>query len=327
MARFKVVIVGYGNVGRGVMHAIASAPDAELAGIISRDPARVKREAPDAPVFSVGDEEAWKKLGADVAILCGGSAKDLPEQGPFFSRFFNTVDSFDTHHDIPDYFAIMDRTAREAGKVAIISTGWDPGVFSLERVLADAFVPGASHYTFWGKGVSQGHSDAARQVKGVKDARQYTIPVQSALERVRAGENPSLTTREKHTRLCYVVAEPGADQAAIEREIKEMPNYYADYDTSVAFISEEEMKKGHSAYPHGGFVMATGKTGDGSSTLTEYRCQWGSNPAATGSILLAHARAAVRLSQEDRPGALTILDIPAAYFSSRTAEELREKYM
>jgi len=327
VARFKVLIVGYGNVGRGVMHAIASAPDAELAGIVSRDPARVKREVPHAPVFSVRDEEAWRRLGADVAILCGGSAKDLPEQGPFFSRLFNTVDSFDTHHDIPDYFATMDRTAREAGKVAIISTGWDPGVFSLERVLADAFVPGASHYTFWGKGVSQGHSDAARQVKGVKDARQYTIPVQSALERVRAGENPSLTTREKHTRLCYVVAEPGADRAAVEREIKEMPNYYVDYDTTVLFISEEEMKRDHSAYPHGGFVMATGTTGDGSSTLTEYRCQWGSNPAATGSILLSHARAAVRFSQDKRTGAFTILDIPAAYFSPHTAEELREKYM
>jgi len=327
VSRFKVVIVGYGNVGRGVRHAIASAHDAELAGIISRDAARVKREAPDAPVFSKDDEKSWKKLGADVAILCGGSAKDLPEQGPFYGRFFNTVDSFDTHHDIPAYFSTMDATAKKAGKVAIISTGWDPGIFSLERVLADAFVPGASHYTFWGKGVSQGHSDAARHVKGVKDARQYTIPVQSALERVRAGENPSLTTREKHTRLCYVVAEPGADKAAIERSIKEMPNYYADYDTKVVFISEEEMKRDHSAYPHGGFVMATGKTGDGSATLTEYRCQWGSNPAATGSILLAHARAAVRLSRDKRTGAFTILDIPPAYLSPRSAQELREKYM
>jgi diaminopimelate dehydrogenase len=327
VSRFKVVIVGYGNVGRGVRHAIASAPDAELAGIISRDAARVKREALDAPVFSRDDEKSWKRLGADVAILCGGSAKDLPEQGPFYGAFFNTVDSFDTHHDIPAHFSTMDRTAKKAGKVAIISTGWDPGIFSLERVLADAFVPGASHYTFWGKGVSQGHSDAARHVKGVKDARQYTIPVQSALERVRLGENPSLTTREKHTRLCYVVAEPGADKAAIEREIKEMPNYYADYDTNVVFISEEEMKRDHSTYPHGGFVMATGKTGDGSSTLTEYRCRWGSNPAATGSVLLAHARAAVRLSREKRTGAFTILDIPAAYLSPRTAEELREKYM
>ena len=327
MSPFKVVIVGYGNVGRGVGQAIASAPDAELAGIVSRDAARVRREAPDAPVFAAADEKSWQALGADVAVLCGGSAKDLPEQGPFYARFFNTVDSFDTHHDIPAFFSTMDETAKKAGKVAIISTGWDPGVFSLERVLADAFVPGASHYTFWGKGVSQGHSDAARQVKGVKDARQYTIPVQSALERVRAGENPSLTTREKHTRLCYVVAEPGADEAAIEREIREMPNYYADYDTTVVFISEEEMNRDHSTYPHGGFVMATGKMGDGSPALTEYRCQWGSNPAATGSILLAYARAAVRLSREKRTGAFTLLDIPAAYLSPRTAEELREKYM
>lgn len=327
MGSFSVVIVGYGNVGRGVRHAIAASKDVRLSGIISRDAERVKREAPDAPVFSKADEKSWKKCGADVAILCGGSAKDLPEQGPFYCGFFNTVDSFDTHHDIPSYFSVMDETARKAGKTAIISTGWDPGIFSLERVLADAFVPGASHYTFWGKGVSQGHSDAARHVKGVKDARQYTIPVQTALERVRKGENPSLTTREKHTRLCYVVAEPGADKAAIEREIKEMPNYYSDYDTKVVFISEEEMKKDHSAYPHGGFVLATGRTGDGSSTLTEYRCQWGSNPAATGSILLAHARAAVRLSKEKKSGAFTILDIPPAYLSPRSAQELREKYM
>jgi diaminopimelate dehydrogenase len=324
---FTVVIVGYGNVGRGVRDAVASAPDAELAGIVSRDPERVKRELADTPVFSQADEASWRDLRADVAILCGGSARDLPEQGPHYGRFFNTVDSFDTHHDIPAYFATMDATAKKAGKVAIISTGWDPGVFSLERVLADAFVPGASHYTFWGKGVSQGHSDAARQVRGVKDARQYTIPVQSALERVRAGEGPSLTTREKHTRLCYVVAEPGADSEAIEREIKGMPNYYADYDTTVVFISEEEMARDHSAYPHGGFVMATGMTRDGSSTLTEYRCQWSSNPAATGSILVAHARAAVRFSREGKTGAFTILDIPAAYLSPHSAEDLREKYM
>lgn len=327
MSRFKVAIVGYGNVGRGVAQAIGLAPDAELVGVISRDFERVKREVSKVPVFAQDDQPSWGQLAADVAILCGGSAKDLPTQGPLYARFFNTVDSFDTHHDIPAYFATMDGTARKAGKVAVISTGWDPGVFSLERVLADAFVPGASHYTFWGKGVSQGHSDAARHVQGVKDARQYTIPVQGALERVRAGENPSLGTREKHTRLCYVVAESGADRSAIERDIKEMPNYYADYDTTVVFISEEEMQRDHAAYPHGGFVMATGQTGDGSSTLTEYRCQWGSNPAATGSILVAHARAAVRLSRENRAGAFTILDIPAAYLSPHSAQELREKYM
>ncbi len=327
MSRFRIAIVGYGNVGRGVRDAITVASDSELVGIVSRDAPRVKREVSDVPVFAQQDEGSWKGLDADVAILCGGSARDLPGQGPYYAAFFNTVDSFDTHHDIPSYFSTMDAASKAAGKVAIISTGWDPGVFSLERVLADAFVPGAAHYTFWGKGVSQGHSDAARQVSGVKDARQYTIPVQSALERVRAGENPSLSTREKHTRLCYVVAEAGTDKTAIEREIVEMPNYYADYDTTVLFISEQEMARDHSTYPHGGFVMATGTTADGSATLTEYRCQWGSNPAATGSILVAHARAAARLSREGRSGAFTILDIPAAYLSPHSAEELRAKYM
>jgi diaminopimelate dehydrogenase len=326
--KIEVAIVGYGNVGRGVRHAIANAPDTALAGIISRDAERVKREVPDAPVFTKDDEKTWRgKLRADVAILCGGSAVDLPEHGPYFSRFFNTVDSFDTHHDIPSYFAVMDKMARSAGKVAVISTGWDPGIFSLERVLADAFIPGASHYTFWGRGVSQGHSDAARHVKGVKDARQYTIPIQTALDRVRSGENPTLSTREKHKRLVYIVAEQGADRAKIEKEIKEMPNYYSDYDTEVVFISEEEMKRDHSAYPHAGFVLASGRTGGGNKALTEYRCEWGSNPEATGSILVAHARAAVRLFREKRAGAFTILDIPAAYLSPRSAEELRQKYM
>ncbi len=326
--RISIVIVGYGNVGRGVRHAIVNSPDMTLAGIISRDAERVKREVAGVPVFMRDDEKAWsRKMAADVAILCGGSAVDLPEQGPFFARHFNTVDSFDTHHDIPSYFAAMDKTARSAGKVSIISTGWDPGIFSLERVLADAFIPGASHYTFWGKGVSQGHSDAARHVKGVKDARQYTIPIQKALDKARAGGNPVLSTREKHKRLVYVIAEKGADKHAIEKTIKQMPNYYADYDTEVVFIGEEEMKRDHSAYPHAGFVLASGKTGGGNKALTEYRCEWGSNPEATGSILTAHARAAVRLFREKRRGAFTILDIPASYLSPRSPEELREKYM
>jgi diaminopimelate dehydrogenase len=327
-SQISIAIVGFGNVGRGVRNAISKNPDTVLAGIISRDAERVKKEAPGVPVFAKEDEKAWaKSLKADVVILCGGSAKDLPEQGPYFARFFNTVDSFDTHHDIPAYFQTMDKTAKKAGKVSIISTGWDPGIFSLERVLADAFIPGATHYTFWGKGVSQGHSDAARHVKGVKDARQYTIPIQKALDRVRSGENPDLSTREKHKRLAFIVAEQGADKARIEKEIKEMPNYYADYDTEVVFITEAEMKRDHSEYPHAGFVFASGKTGGGYKAMTEYRCEWGSNPEATGSILVAHARAAARLSREKRTGAFTLLDIPPAYLSPRGAEELREKFM
>ncbi len=323
-----IVIVGYGNVGRGVRQAIAMNTDIRLAGIISRDAGRVEKEAAGVPVYARDDEKTWsKKLAADVAILCGGSAVDLPEQGPAFAGFFNTVDSFDTHHDIPSYFKKMDAIARKSGRVSIISTGWDPGIFSLERVLADAFIPGAAHYTFWGRGVSQGHSDAARHVKGVKDARQYTIPIPDALEKVRSGANPSLTTREKHKRLVYIVAEQEADKAGIEKQIKGMPNYYSDYDTEVVFITEEQMKTDHSAYPHAGFVLASGKTGGGNRAITEYRCEWGSNPEATGSILVAHARAAARLSREKRSGAFTILDIPPAYLSPRGAEELREKYM
>ncbi len=327
-AKVSIAIIGYGNVGRGVRHAIALNPDTELAGIISRDAERVKKEVSGIPVFIRDDQKTWSsKLSADVAILCGGSAVDLPEQGPYFARFFNTVDSFDTHHDIPSYFETMDKTAKKAGKVSIISTGWDPGIFSLERTLADAFIPGASHYTFWGRGVSQGHSDAARHVKGVKDARQYTIPIQTALDKVRSGENPALSTREKHKRLVYIVAEQGADKTAIEKEIVDMPNYYSDYDTEVVFITEAEMKKDHSAYPHAGFVFASGKTGGGNKAITEYRCEWGSNPEATGSILVAHARAAARLSREKRSGAFTILDIPPAYLSPRDGNELRRAFM
>ncbi len=302
-----------------------------LAGIITRDPARVGRQAPQARLFALADEKGWSsRLKADVAILCGGSAADLPAQGPLLARFFNTVDSFDTHHDIPTYFAKVNRVAKRAGRTAIVSTGWDPGVFSLERVLADAFVPGAGSYTFWGRGVSQGHSDAARQVAGVKDARQYTIPVDKALERVRSGANPALSAREKHRRLVYVVAEEGADRKRIAGDIAGMPNYYVDYDTEVVFISDQEMRRDHSSYPHAGFVLASGATGSGKTghkALIEYRCEWESNPEATGSILVAHARAAARLAGEGRAGAFTILDIPAAYLSPRSAAELRSSFM
>jgi diaminopimelate dehydrogenase len=325
--QIRIAIIGYGNVGRGVQWAIRNNPDTALAGVVSRNAERVRKEIPDAHVFPA-EEKAWKgKLKADVAVLCGGSAIDLPEQGPFYAKHFSTVDSFDTHHDIPSYFRKINAVARRAGTVSVISTGWDPGTFSLERVLADTFIPGASHYTFWGRGVSQGHSDAARHVEGVKDARQYTIPINAALERVRSGENPALSAREKHKRLVYVVAADGVDRARITKDIVEMPNYYSDYDTEVLFITADEMKRDHSAYPHAGFVLATGRTGGGNRALIEYRCEWGSHPEATGNILLAHARAAFRLGKEGRRGAFTILDIPAAYLSPRSGEELREKYM
>ncbi len=327
----KIAIVGFGNVGRGVLAALGRNPDMSLAGIISRDPQRVRAAAPDARVFALAEEKAWReKLNADVAILCGGSAVDLPIQGPFFARFFNTVDSFDTHHDIPAYFARMNSVARKAGKTSVISTGWDPGAFSLERVLADAFIPGAVRHTFWGRGVSQGHSDAARHVEGVRDARQYTIPIEQAIDRVRSGTGAALSTRDKHRRLVYVVAEEGADRERIARDIRTMPNYYADYETEVAFVSEEQMKRDHSAYPHAGFVLTAGTTGagePGNKALIEYRCEWGSNPEATGSILVAHARAAARLAREGRHGAFTILDIPPAYLSPRPAAELRASFL
>ncbi len=327
----KVAIVGFGNVGRGVLAALGRNPDMSLAGIISRDPPRVRAAAPGARVFALADEKAWReRLKADVAILCGGSAVDLPTQGPFFAKLFNTVDSFDTHHDIPAYFTRMNNVAKRAGRTAVISTGWDPGAFSLERVLADAFVPGAARHTFWGRGVSQGHSDAARHVEGVRDARQYTIPIERAIERVRSGAGSDLSAREKHRRLVYVVAEEGADRERIARDIARMPNYYADYGTKIMFIGEEEMKRDHSAFPHAGFVLTAGTTGagePGNKALIEYRCEWGSNPEATGSILVAHARAAARLAREGRHGAFTILDIPAAYLSPRPAAELRASFL
>jgi diaminopimelate dehydrogenase len=332
----KIAIVGYGNVGRGVHQAVLRNPDMSLAGIISRDPERVKKELESKAMSDILVFDGSEVIGAslrnavDVAILCGGSKKDLPEQGPFYAKYFSTVDSFDTHASIPEYFERMDRIAKDNWNVAVISTGWDPGTFSQARVSADAFIPGAKHYTFWGKGVSQGHSDAVRQIPGVKDARQYTIPVEDAIKRVREGENPELTTREKHTRLVYVVAKDDVDEERrqeIAEKIRTMPNYFADYDTTILFITEEEMKREHSKMPHGGFVMAAGQTGEGNKALIEYRCQWESNPEATGNILVAHARAASRLKQEEKSGAFTILDIPAAYLSPRSREELLRDFM
>ncbi|BCI59453.1 diaminopimelate dehydrogenase [Solibaculum mannosilyticum] len=321
----RIGIMGYGNLGRGVECAIRNSEDAELVAVFTRrDPKMVDILTPNVPVYSV-DQAISKKDDIDVLILCGGSATDLPVQTPKFAEYFNVVDSFDTHAKIPEHFANVDAAAKKGGKVGVISVGWDPGMFSLNRLYANAVLPKGQDYTFWGKGVSQGHSDAIRRIDGVKDARQYTIPVESALEAVRSGETPELTTRQKHTRECFVVAEEGADLERIEREIKTMPNYFADYDTTVHFITEEEMKRDHSTLPHGGFVIRSGKTGwDLEHThIIEYSLKLDSNPEFTSSVILAYARAAYRLNQEGQSGCKTAFDIAPAYLSAQSGEELR----
>jgi diaminopimelate dehydrogenase len=321
----RIGILGYGNLGKGVELAVAAAPDMELVAVFTRrDPASLKIRTAGVPVVSVSEAADWKDK-IDVMILCGGSATDLPVQTPEYAGIFNVVDSFDTHARIPEHFANVDKAASAAGKVAVISCGWDPGMFSLARVYSNAILPDGNDYTFWGKGVSQGHSDAIRRVKGVKNAKQYTIPVESALEAVRNGENPELTTRQKHTRECFVVLEDGADAAAVEKEIKEMPNYFADYDTTVHFISEEELLKNHSGMAHGGFVFRSGKTGADKehNHIIEYSLKLDSNPEFTTSVLVAVARAAFRLQGEGAKGCKTMLDIPPAYLSSMSGEELR----
>ena len=321
----RIGILGYGNLGRGVECAVRQNPDMELKAVFTRrNPGEVKILTRTAQVCHVDQAAQWAdKL--DVLILCGGSATDLPEQTPKYAKLFNVVDSFDTHARIPEHFANVDAAAREGGKTAIISVGWDPGMFSLNRMYANAILPEGKDYTFWGRGVSQGHSDAIRRIAGVKDAKQYTIPVDSALEAVRAGENPELTTRQKHTRECFVVAEEGADQSRIEEEIKTMPNYFADYDTTVHFISEEELKREHSRIPHGGFVLRSGSTGwEGENRhLIEYNLKLDSNPEFTASVIAAFARAAYRLSSEGAHGCKTVFDIPPAYLSAKSGEELR----
>jgi len=289
MSKIRIGIVGYGNLGRGVELAVAANPDQELAAVFSRrDPATVKILTEGVPVCSLDDIENWKGR-IDVMILCGGSATDLPKQTPALAALFNVVDSFDTHAKIPAHFAAVDAAARPAGTVGIISVGWDPGMFSLNRLYAECILPQGKDYTFWGRGVSQGHSDAIRRVKGVKDARQYTVPVEAAMEAVRSGSCPELTTRQKHLRECWVVAEEGADLAAIENEIKTMPNYFADYDTTVNFISQEELDRDHKGIPHGGFVIRTGTTGVNGETghIIEYSLKLGSNPEFTSSVLAA----------------------------------------
>ncbi len=324
--QIRIGILGYGNLGKGVECAVKQNEDMKLTAVFTRRaPESLKILTEGVPVYPAA-EAAKHADEVDVLILCGGSATDLPVQTPEMAKYFNVIDSFDTHARIPEHFAAVDAAAKENGKIGIISCGWDPGMFSLNRVYASAVLPAGKDYTFWGKGVSQGHSDAVRRIEGVVDARQYTIPVDEALEQVRSGSNPELTTRQKHTRECFVVAEEGADLARIENEIKTMPNYFADYDTTVHFISMEEMKRDHSGIPHGGFVIRSGKTGwdEEYNNVIEYSLKLDSNPAFTSSVIAAYARAAYRMAKEGMSGCKTVLDIAPAYLSAYEPAYLRE---
>ena len=324
----RIGIVGYGNLGRGVESAILQNPDTCLYGVFSRRDPKTVKTVTNANVYHL-DNILEHKDKMDVLILCGGSATDLPVQTPDLAEHFNVIDSFDTHAKIPEHFSNVDSAAKKGSNIALISVGWDPGLFSLNRLYAEAILPEGKAYTFWGKGVSQGHSDAIRRIEGVIDARQYTVPVESAIESVRNGENPELTTRQKHTRLCYVVAEENADKARIEKEIVTMPNYFADYDTTVNFITAEEMKRDHSGIPHGGSVIRSGKTGINKENthIIEYNLKLDSNPEFTSSVLVAYARAAVRMQNEGVTGCKTVLDIPPAYLSPKSSEELRKELL
>lgn len=325
----KLAILGYGNLGRGVECAIKQNSDMELVAVFTRrNPETVNILTENAKVLHIDEAKNYKD-DIDVLIICGGSATDLPVQTPQFVEDFNVIDSFDTHAKIPEHFENVDKAAKESGKIGIISVGWDPGMFSLNRLYANAILPNGADYTFWGKGVSQGHSDAIRRINGVLDARQYTVPVESAVESVRNGENPALTTRQKHTRECFVVVEDGADKEKIETEIKTMPNYFADYDTTVHFITMEEMKRDHASLPHGGCVIRSGKTGwDNQNTnIIEYSLKLDSNPEFTASVLVAYARAAYKLNLEGQSGCKTVFDIPPALLSSESPENLRKRLL
>ena len=323
--KIRIGIAGYGNLGKGVEAAINQNPDMELYGVFSRRSPDSVKTLTGAKVFSLDNVEEHKD-NIDVMIICGGSATDLPVQTPALSEYFNVVDSFDTHAKIPEHFENVDKAAKKSGKIAMISVGWDPGLFSLNRLYAEAVLPEGKDYTFWGKGVSQGHSDAIRRIAGVKDARQYTVPVDEALTAVRNGENPELSTREKHTRECFVVAEEGADKDRIEQEIKTMPNYFADYNTTVTFITEEELKLNHSGIPHGGFVIRCGKTGINKENthIIEYSLKLDSNPEFTSSVLVAYARAAYRMNNEGMSGCKTVFDVAPSYLCAASPEELRK---
>lgn len=322
----KIGILGYGNLGRGVECAVKQNNDMELKAVFTRrNPNEVSILTESAKVYHI-DDILMHKDEIDVLIICGGSATDLPVQTPEYAKYFNVIDSFDTHAKIPEHFANVDKSAQESGKIGIISVGWDPGMFSLNRVYANAILADGKDYTFWGKGVSQGHSDAIRRIEGVADARQYTIPVSEALEQVRNGNTPELTIRQKHIRECFVVADEGADLARIEKEIKEMPNYFADYDVTVHFISQEELNKNHSGIPHGGFVIRSGKTGwNGENNhIIEYSLKLDSNPEFTSCVLVAYARAAYRMSKEGQKGCKTVFDVAPAYLCRQSGEELRK---
>ncbi len=322
MNKIRIGIVGYGNIGRGVEAAIKQNQDTELVAVFTRrSPESLKINTSTAKVVAI-DEAVNYKNDIDVMILCGGSATDLPEQGPEFATMFNMVDSFDTHAKIPEYLESVNKAAIAAGKVGVISVGWDPGLFSMIRMMSGAILPVGNDYTFWGKGISQGHSDAIRRVEGVKDAKQYTIPMDKAVQSVRNGENAELTTRQKHLRECFVVAEDGADKAKIEETIKNMPNYFADYDTVVHFISQEELDKNHSKMPHGGFVFRSGMTGEGNKHIIEFSLKLDSNPEFTANVLLAYARAAYRMNKEGQKGAKTVFDVPLSYLSEKPYEQL-----
>jgi diaminopimelate dehydrogenase len=327
MNKIKIGIVGYGNIGRGVENAILQNPDTELVAVFTRrDPSTLQINTATAKVATMEDLASYQDQ-IDVMILCGGSATDLPVQGPQVAALFHTVDSFDTHAKIPEYFEAVDKAAKAHGKVGVISVGWDPGLFSMMRMMAGAILPQGEDYTFWGKGVSQGHSDAIRRVAGVKNGIQYTIPIEEAVARVRNGEAPNLTTREKHLRECFVVAEEGADLKAIETTIKNMPNYFADYETIVHFITEEELKASHHKMPHGGFVFRTGQTGANNKQLIEFSLKLDSNAEFTASVLLAYARAAYKMANEGISGAKTVFDIPLSYLSPKSSETLRKELL
>ena len=326
--KIRVAIMGYGNLGRGIQCALRQNDDMELVAVFTRrDPSTVK-VLEEVPVYSA-DKLMEMKDAIDVLMLCGGSATDLPKQTAEYAKYFNVIDSFDTHARIPEHFAAVDKAASEGGKVAMISVGWDPGMFSLNRLYANAILRDGKDYTFWGKGVSQGHSDAIRRIPGVRNAKQYTVPVESALDAVRKCENPELTTREKHTRECFVVAEEGADKAWIENEIKTMPNYFADYDTTVHFITEEELQRDHAGIPHGGMVIRSGKTGMNGENqhVIEYSLKLDSNPEFTACVLTAYARAVYRMYTEGMKGCKTVFDVAPAYLSPMTAEELRKSLL
>ena len=328
MSKIRIGIVGYGNIGRGVEQAIKRNEDMELAAVFTRrDPASVKVATEGAKVMHMDDMLSMKG-DVDVMVLCGGSATDLPVMGPEIAANFNTIDSFDTHAKIPEYFANVDKAAKEGNNISIISVGWDPGMFSLNRLYAESILVQGSTYTFWGKGVSQGHSDAIRRIPGVKNAIQYTVPVDEAVDQVRSGSEPKLTTRDKHTRECYVVAQEGANKAEIENAIKTMPNYFDEYNTTVHFISEEELKRDHSKMPHGGFVIRTGETGEeGNKHVIEYSLKLDSNPEFTASVLIAYARAAYRLNQKGENGVRSVFDIAPALLSMKTPEQLRKEIL